>query len=103
MTKKVATPATPPTKEVRNLTRKQRDAMRMTVAQLAGRVGVSRKTITNYEAGKTEPNASDLVRLSSALGCPITDLLPGGTVSAPPRFAFRAHTPLRKDPPITVA
>src|SRR5204863_6514957 len=83
--------------------RKQRDAMRMTVAQLAGRVGLSRNTITNYEAGKTEPSASDLVRLSGALGCAINDLLCGGCESIPPRFAFRAHAPLRKDPEITVA
>lgn len=102
MPKKVATPATPPTKVVGNLIRKQREAMQMTVAQLAGRVGVSRNTITNYEAGKTEPNASDLVRLSGALGCAINDLLHGGT-AAPPRFAFRAHAPLRRDPAITVA
>lgn len=103
MPKKAIAPAPEPTSEVGNLIRKQREAMQMTVAQLAGRVGVSRNTITNYEAGKTEPNASDLVRLSGALGCAINDLLFGGTASIPPRFAFRAHAPLRKDPAITVA
>lgn len=103
MPKKVAAPAPTPINEVGNLIRKQRDAMHMTVAQLAGRIGVSRNTITNYEAGKTEPSASDLVRLSGALGCAIDDLLHGGADSVPPRFAFRAHTPLRKDPAITVA
>ena len=103
MPKKAAAPALAPTNEVGNLIRKQRDAMQMTVAHLADRVGVSRNTITNYEAGKTEPNASDLVRLSGALGCAINDLLIGGTASVPPRFAFRAHAPLRQDPAITVA
>jgi len=102
MPKKVAAPATPPTKVVGNLIRRQREAMQLTVAQLAGRVDVSRNTITNYEAGKTEPSASDLVRLSGALGCTISDLLQGET-AAPPRFAFRAHVPLRRDPTITVA
>jgi Zn-dependent peptidase ImmA (M78 family)/transcriptional regulator with XRE-family HTH domain len=102
MPKKVATPATPPTKIVGNLIRKQREAMQMTVAQLAGRVGVSRNTITNYEAGKTEPSASDIVRLAAALGCAIGDLLHDET-APPPRFAFRAHVPLRRDPAITVA
>jgi Zn-dependent peptidase ImmA (M78 family)/transcriptional regulator with XRE-family HTH domain len=102
MPKKVAIPATPPTKVVGNLIRKQREAMQMTVAQLARRVGVSRNTITNYEAGKTEPSASDLVRLSGALGCAISDLLHEGT-EPPPRFAFRAHAPLKRDPAITVA
>src|SRR5271170_5336303 len=102
MPKKAAVPAPAPSNEVGNLIRKQRDAMHMTVAQLAKRIGVSRNTITNYEAGKTEPSASDLVRLSGALGCPINDLLQGGTASCPPRFAFRAHTPLRKDPAIAI-
>lgn len=103
MPKKAAAPAPAPTKEVGNLIRKQREAMQMTVAQLASRVGVSRNTITNYEAGKTEPSASDLMRLSRALGCAINDLLSGGCESIPPRFAFRAHAPLRKDPEIAVA
>lgn len=74
----------------------------MTVAQLATRVGVSRNTITNYEAGNTEPNASDLVRLAGALGCAIQDLLRQETAAVPPRFAFRAHAPLRRDPSISV-
>jgi Zn-dependent peptidase ImmA (M78 family)/transcriptional regulator with XRE-family HTH domain len=103
MPKKADAPAPSPTNEVGNLIRKQREAMQMTVAQLAVRVGVSRNTITNYEAGKTEPNASDLVRLSRALGCTVNDLLSGGCASMPPRFAFRAHAPLRKDPEIAVA
>ena len=103
MPKKTAATAPEPTNEVGNLIRKQREAVHMTVAHLASRVGVSRNTITNYEAAKTEPNASDLVRLSWALGCTINDLLHGGTSSIPPRFAFRAHAPLRNDPAITVA
>src|SRR5439155_21003877 len=101
MTNRVSSPTTP--SGFGGLIRKQREAMRMTVAQLAGRIGVSRNTITNYEAGKTEPSASDLMRLAGALGCPINDLLDGGIASALPRFAYRAHTALRKDPDITVA
>jgi Zn-dependent peptidase ImmA (M78 family)/transcriptional regulator with XRE-family HTH domain len=103
MPKKPVVPAQAARNTVGSLIRKQRESMRMTVAQLADGVSVSRNTITNYEAGKTEPNASDLVRLSGALGCTINDLLCGGAVSIPPRFAFRAHTPLRKDPAITVS
>lgn len=102
MPKKAAVTAPAPTNDVGSLIRKQREATRMTVAQLAARVGVSRNTITNYEGGKTEPSASDLVRLAGALGCAIQDLLHPGTAAVPPRFAFRAHTPLRKDPSITV-
>ena len=97
MPKKAAALAPAPTKEVGHLIRKQREAMQMTVAQLASRVGVSRNTITNYEAGKTEPSASDLMRLSGVLGCAINDLLSGGCESITPRFAFRAHAPLRED------
>jgi Zn-dependent peptidase ImmA (M78 family)/transcriptional regulator with XRE-family HTH domain len=76
--------------------------MRMTVAQLAKQVGVSRNTVTNWEGGKTEPSASELVRIAAALGCRITDLLVAEVAAAPPRFAFRAHSPLRNDPSITV-
>lgn len=103
MPRKAAAPALASTNNVGKLIRKQRDAMQMTVAQLAVQVGVSRNTITNYEAGKTEPSASDLVRLSGALGCAISDLFNGGTASVPPRFAFRAHNRLHKDPAIIVA
>jgi hypothetical protein len=42
------------------------------------------------------------VRLADSLGCSISDLLDGET-APPPRFAFRAHAPLRKDPAITVS
>jgi len=82
--------------------RRQRGAMRMTVAQLANRVGLSRNTVTNYESGKTEPSASDLVRLADALGCQVSEFLGIGEVAPPPRFAFRAHAPLRKDPGLLV-
>ncbi len=88
---------------VGSLVRNQREAMRMTVAQLAERIGVSRNTITNYEAGKTEPTASDLVRLSTALGCSVSDLVQADAAPPPPRFAFRAHKSLMKDPGVLVA
>lgn len=101
MTNKVSSPSTPSV--VGSLIRKQREAMRMTVAQLAERIGVSRNTITNYEAGKTEPTASDLMRLSTALGCSVSDLLRADAAPPPPRFAFRAHKGLKKDPSVLVA
>lgn len=75
----------------------------MTVTQLANRVGLSRNTITNYESGKTEPSASDLVRLADALGCQMSEFLGAGEVTPPPRFAFRAHAALRKEPAVLVA
>jgi Zn-dependent peptidase ImmA (M78 family)/transcriptional regulator with XRE-family HTH domain len=100
MAKKISSPNTPG--GVGALIRKQREAVRMTVARLAERIGVSRNTVTNYEAGKTEPTAGDLVRLSKALGCSINNLLQSDTASSPSRFAFRAHKGLKKDPSVLV-
>ncbi|MBI4641577.1 MAG: ImmA/IrrE family metallo-endopeptidase [Candidatus Tectomicrobia bacterium] len=80
---------------------RQRTTVGMTVAQLAKLIGVNRNTLTNYESGKTEPTASDLVRIADALGCDIIDLL-AETPSVAPRFAFRAHAVLHNDPQITV-
>lgn len=82
--------------------RRQREAMDMTVAALASKIDVSRNTLTNYEAGKTEPTAGDLVRLSEELGCSVSELLGVGNIAPTPRFAFRAHAPLRKDSSVTV-
>jgi Zn-dependent peptidase ImmA (M78 family)/transcriptional regulator with XRE-family HTH domain len=82
--------------------RYQRQAVGLTVTQLAKLLGVNRNTIANYESGKTEPGANDLVRLADALGCDITDLLSETARLGAPRFAFRAHSVLHKDPHITV-
>ncbi len=85
---------------VGDLIRKRRDAVQMSVAQLAKRIGVSRNTITNYESGRTEPTASHLISIAKALGSSVGDLLGMGAVSDSPRFAFRSHAALRKDPDI---
>lgn len=82
--------------------RAHREATKMTAAALAKRVGLSRNTIMNYESGKTEPSASDLVKLAEALGCRVVDLLGVEDVPQQPRFAFRAHAPLRRNPSIIV-
>ena len=76
----------------------QRKAVGMKVNQLAELVGVSRNTITNWEAGRTEVNASDLLKISRALGCDFMELLGVLPMTPPPRFAFRAHKRLREDP-----
>lgn len=91
-----------PVADIGAMIRRQREAMKMTGNQLADLVGVSRNTIVNYEAGKTEPTSSDLVRLADALGCRIEELLGVGKVESPPKFAFRAHAALRKDASVTV-
>lgn len=84
------------------LVRRQREAVGMTVIQLARHLGISRNTLANYESGKTEPTASELVRLADALGGSIHDFLGGPQTPPPPRFAFRAHKKLREDPAVTV-
>lgn len=101
MPKKAPAPEISPS-VVGSFIRKQREAMKMTVAQLAKRINVSRNTVTNYEAGKTEPNASDLVRLAREFGCTISDLLEAQSAPPPPRFAFRAHAALKKDSSVLV-
>jgi Zn-dependent peptidase ImmA (M78 family)/transcriptional regulator with XRE-family HTH domain len=96
-----AQPTPPPPGSIGVAIRRQREAVGMTIIQLARLVNVSRNTLTNYESGKTEPTASELVQMADALGCSLHDLLDGR--SAPlPRFAFRAHKKLREDPSITV-
>jgi putative transcriptional regulator len=43
----------------------------LTQAALAGRVGVSRKTINTVENGVFVPSAMLALRLARALGCPV--------------------------------
>jgi Zn-dependent peptidase ImmA (M78 family)/transcriptional regulator with XRE-family HTH domain len=82
--------------------RRHRDAVGMTVIQLARHLGISRNTLANYESGRTEPTASELVRLAEALGCTVQDLLGGPAAVPPPRFAFRAHKKVREDAAVRV-
>jgi Zn-dependent peptidase ImmA (M78 family)/transcriptional regulator with XRE-family HTH domain len=83
---------------VGELIRKRREAIQMSVAKLAKQIEVSRNTITNYESGRTEPTASHLIAIGRALGSSIGELLGSGSVAHIPRFAFRSHAALRKDP-----
>jgi Zn-dependent peptidase ImmA (M78 family)/DNA-binding XRE family transcriptional regulator len=74
----------------------------LTVTQLAKLMGVNRNTIANYESGKTEPSANDVMRLARALGCDVTALLLETPPSHAPRFAFCAHRVLRTDPQLLI-
>lgn len=84
--------------------RRHRETIGMKVNQLAQQIGASRNTITNYEAGKTVPGAADLIKIARSLGCTLNELV-GGEDQAEqnPRFAFRAHRRIEKDPEIRVA
>lgn len=48
--------------------RELREAKRMSVSDLADASGVSRQTITHYEAGRRDPNLRTLLALAYALG-----------------------------------
>lgn len=48
----------------------------LSVVELASRVGASRNTLGNWEAGRTEPNVSQLLALAGALQCLASELLP---------------------------
>lgn len=47
----------------------------MTLGALGKKVGVSLKTIFNYETGKRKPNIEMLRKLAKSLDCTIGDLL----------------------------
>lgn len=101
MPQKAAVASAPKAKlQIGDQIRKQREAMKMTIAVLAKKMGISRNTITNYESGHTEPTASELLNLSFYLGCSLADLLHCDSTTIPPRFAFRAHAPLRQNPTV---
>lgn len=83
--------------------REQRNAVGLSVQGLAARIGVTRNTITNYEAGRTVPDSDQLVRLAEALGCDLLDLLTPKPAPTPVRLAFRAHQRLKAQVRWTVA
>jgi len=49
-------------------------------AELAGFIGVTVSTWSNYEIGKTEPSLDDLVKISKFFGIPVDDLLTEGNL-----------------------
>ena len=52
----------------------RRQALGLTVTELAARVGVSRQTLTSVEAGRTTPSTQVALRLAQALSCSVEDL-----------------------------
>jgi transcriptional regulator with XRE-family HTH domain len=61
-----------------NLIRMRRRAKRLTLADLAGRIGRNKSTVLRYETGAVRVSADDLQRIAGALGCNVTALLPRG-------------------------
>ena len=48
--------------------RSQKD---LTQGELAEKIGVSQKTMSSWETGRTEPNVGEVIKLCEALGCTI--------------------------------
>ena len=54
--------------------KKRREALGLTQTQIADRLGISKMTVSAYEAGKTMPGAEKLPALAQILGCTIDEL-----------------------------
>lgn len=57
--------------------RRERAARRMTQAEVAERVGMSRGALADLERGERTISVGTVERLCVALGCTLADLLPG--------------------------
>ena len=57
--------------------RAHRLSVGMTISWLAGQLRVHRNTVTNWERGKTEPPAGQVVQIAWLTGCTVQDLLEG--------------------------
>ena len=60
--------------ELGNRIREARDARGLTQAELAERIGVSRKTVNTVENGVFVPSTIVALKLAGALGCPVEEL-----------------------------
>jgi putative transcriptional regulator len=59
---------------LRNRLREAREAKGWTQAELADRIGVSRKTVNTVENGVFLPSTVVALKLAGALGCPVEEL-----------------------------
>jgi putative transcriptional regulator len=57
-----------------NRLREAREAAGWTQAELAERIGVSRKTVNTVENGVFVPSTIVALKLAGALGCPVEEL-----------------------------
>lgn len=49
--------------------KKLRSEMDLTQGELAGKIGVSQKTLSSWETGRTEPNIGEVIAICNTLGC----------------------------------
>ncbi len=52
-----------------------REAAKLTQAELAEKIGVSRQTIIRYENGTHSPKSNELLKMSKLFNCSIDELL----------------------------
>ena len=55
----------------------ERERVGLTQAALAQKIGVTQQAVASWEAGKTLPRPSMLLRLADVLGCTVDELLRG--------------------------
>ncbi len=60
--------------ELGNRIREARESKGLTQAELAGQVGVSRKTVNTVENGVFVPSTIVALKLATALGCTVEEL-----------------------------
>ncbi len=60
-----------------------REASRLTQVDLARRVGLSRSSVANIEAGRQAVYLHQAIILAAALGLPLSDLIPQASREAP--------------------
>lgn len=75
---------------VRDRLRKAREHAALQQGELAERIGVGRSTISNYEAGVTEPKRPILLSWAMATGVPLEWLVSGDQKPAGYRFRLAA-------------
>lgn len=61
---------------VGDLIARQRNSLGLTQLELAQAVGLSRPQVANIEAGRSDPQVSQLRRYAEALKCQVKDLIP---------------------------
>jgi transcriptional regulator with XRE-family HTH domain len=67
---------TPATATVGDMVARRRQLLGLTQSELAAQVGVSRPQVANIEAGRSDPQVSQLRKYADALQCQIKDLIP---------------------------
>jgi transcriptional regulator with XRE-family HTH domain len=79
------------------LLRSARRAADLSQQELGERVGLSRTSITNIERGSQPVALHTFIRLASAVGVPVAELLPKGEAVSSSSAALRRATPEDRD------